>query len=135
MSGNKNFQGRRHKRSTIEKMRASKLGHVVSEETRKKISKTREKYVGENATAWKGGRRIAYNGYAMVRVGRTYIREHHVIMEKQIGRKIGFNEVVHHVNGIKTDNRIENLVLLLKADHSKLHDRERKRNEKGQFKK
>ena len=42
-------------------------------------------------------------------------------MEQLLGRKLARNEHVHHINGIKTDNRPENLVVLTKLEHHKLH--------------
>ena len=53
--------------------------------------------------------------------GRVLIREHVMVMELTIGRRIGPNEIVHHKNGDRTDNRIENLELMKRGDHCKHH--------------
>lgn len=46
---------------------------------------------------------------------------HRHIMEEHLGRKLSYNEVVHHINGNKRDNRIENLMVMTRAEHSRLH--------------
>jgi hypothetical protein len=47
--------------------------------------------------------------------------EHRMIMERELGRPLTSNEVVHHINGNGLDNRIENLRVMTKKGHCKLH--------------
>jgi len=51
-------------------------------------------------------------------------RKHRVIVEEFIGRKLTKDEVIHHKNGIRSDNRIENLIIMTKSEHHKLHYKE-----------
>jgi len=79
------------------------------------------------------------NGYIEYTAGENKGRSVHVVlMEKNIGRRIFANECVHHINGNREDNRIENLQLMTRREHAKLHAKENYKNRKidkrGRFK-
>lgn len=80
--------------------------------------KSMSKKSGEKHPNWKGGKWKCGEGYVYVlsknhprKNARKYVYEHILVMEKSLGRYLNKKEVVHHVNGVKDDNRIENLML------------------------
>lgn len=79
---------------------------------------------GDRNYFWSGGKVFDKDGYVLIKQNdhpfknaRGYVQEHRLVMERMIGRYITKNEVIHHVNRIKDDNRIENLMLF--ESHSK----------------
>jgi hypothetical protein len=92
--------------------------------------------------SWPGVRRISKEGYVRVYLRelsvekRVIMPEHQYVMEKNLGRKLKKGECIHHKNGIRDDNRIENLELIENRKiHSKNHylNGDFKRKDNGNF--
>lgn len=72
---------------------------------------------GKDNHNWKGGRYCDCRGYVILNVDGRRIPEHRYIMEQHIGRKLNKSEIIHHINAIKGDNRIENLMIVTRPTH------------------
>lgn len=130
-TGEKNFMyGKHHTEESKKKISSKNKGENNgmynkhhSLESRNKISEnqTKRKFHKEYDKKIENGYVMIYIPYRNGERGK-WVYEHRYLMEKKLGRKLKKEEIVHHINEIKTDNRIENLMLLKnKAEHNKIH--------------
>jgi hypothetical protein len=126
---------KQHREALAEAKRGKPIPHLHNEIIRAKQSKTTKGRPqpwnwGKNHWYWKGGYSKTAQGYKMklLKSGSKKRKMHHrFVMEEYLGRELYYkrgdsnSEVVHHINGIKTDNRIENLQVMSPSEHTKLH--------------
>lgn len=86
----------------------------------------------ENHWLYKGGIKTRPDGYLRYSDTDEYV--HRRVMEEFLGRKLTTEEHIHHINGNKSDNRVENLQLHTNSSHRQLHCESQIRDSKsGKF--
>ena len=91
----------------------------------------RNQLKGSEHKMWKGGVKKLH-GYVLIyspnhpnKDKQGYVREHRLVVEREIGRYLMKDEVIHHKNGLKNDNRLLNLEVISNQEHSQIHQRKR----------
>lgn len=119
-----------HSEATKQKISAAHKGKTLSAESRRKLSEAKRcHYDGMNGY---GHTKKHTHGYELVYApdhpnahADGYVLKHTVVLERQIGRYLAPDEVAHHINHIRNDNRPENLMLMNRHEHMSMHMRER----------
>ena len=113
-------------------------GKHHSEKTKEKLRKKAKLRVGKLASNWKGGKMMVggyiyiYSKHHPQAVKDGYVCEHRLVMEKYLQRFLLPKEVVHHLDGNKQNNKIENLELISSTGKHYIQHHV-KRNKKGRF--
>lgn len=59
--------------------------------------------------------------YKQIEVNGKSMLEHRYVMERHLGRKLLHDEQIHHINGDRFDNRVENLMVVNQEEHDRFH--------------
>jgi hypothetical protein len=119
-------EGFKMPREAVEKSAKARTGIKRKAETRAKLSESRKCHF--NGLNGYGHTKLHPKGYVLAYAPEHpnahkdgYIMMHTVVVEQNIGRYLKDGEVVHHINHIRSDNDINNLLLMDKREHAKMH--------------
>lgn len=122
------FLGKAHNADARAKISAAHKGKTVSQETKNKIADAKKIHsIGHKKRRCDGYICIYYPDYPKC-TKDGYVMEHVYIMEQHLGRLLTDDEIVHHINKKRDDNRLENLMLMTKSEHMSMHSKERYAN-------
>lgn len=114
--------------------KARKLG--IKKDKKIEFLNRSEARKGDKASNWKGGTRKTSGGYKQLLIPghprsdkSGYVMEHIVVWERETGMILPPGFCIHHLNGDKTDNRIENLCVMLHKAHTVYHHTGKKRSQ------
>lgn len=99
----------------------SRKCHFIYQSKRKHLS-GKERWNWKGKTTNKLGYVLIYKPNHPHAMKSGYVLEHRLVMEKKLGRYLKRNEIVHHINFNKGDNRIKNLQLTNKKEHIGIHN-------------
>ena len=103
-----------------------KRNNITLRNPNKEMSRYGKTRILDKNPFWNGGKTKRPDGYVMINIGgNNRMLEHRYVLEQKLGRKLKDNEVAHHINGIKHDNRPENLEVMTLSNHSIYHGKQR----------
>lgn len=124
---------RTHKDSITCSGECGRKYHVELRMKEKEKQKELSKWDGvERKNMWKIEGRVRSNGYIWAKCPNHpnafkdgYVLEHRIVVENNIGRLLRKDELVHHIDGNKTNNNISNLLIVSASEHTRIHANER----------
>lgn len=119
------WENHKHPRLGMKGTLCPVYGRHLSDETKEKLRKAN---TAANNYHWSGGRKIHSEGYVLVYDPEShlcnkhgFVMEHRLVAEKKYGRELTTNDIVHHLDGNKQNNDPDNIVVLTRAEHIKIH--------------
>jgi len=119
-------------RENLNKGIMAHIGRPLTKKHKQKISIS-EKGKPKRGKNYKGGRHLRPDGYVNLlypehpRARNYYVLEHIVIWERTYNKTLPEGYLIHHINGIRSDNRPENLMAVTKKQHHNLYQVYQKR--------
>jgi len=116
--------GRKLSQKTKDKISQAHIGLFPSQRTRLKLSLAHKgkRYNTSHKIVTKKGYIKLYLPNNLMANSHGYVSEHRIVMAEHLGRPLLREELVHHINHNKQDNRIENLQLLNRSEHGIMHE-------------
>ena len=105
-------------RKTREKISKSHQGKITSPEHCRRISEGKK---GKSFNKPRKERKLNNHGYVIIYVDNKAVLEHRHFMQQMLARPLTKFDIVHHKNGVRDDNRLENLELITANKNNKFH--------------
>jgi len=117
-----NLPVRNHSEKTLNAFKTGKMDFMP-----KVWNSGRKRWCKSGNPRWKpiGSKRFSH-GYVLIKIAenkgfKNWVEEHRYKMEQKLGRKLYKKEIIHHKNGVRSDNRLSNLIVMSDKSHRRFH--------------